>query len=158
MDKQRKDPTMSDPMCMNHPDRPADDTGTDYGPLLCTPCARSAGLPADRPAVVTLCGSMRFVAELLDVAAAETAAGAVVLAPFVVVPPDAQNAGPDATRKRRLDALHRHKIRLSDRVIVVSDATGYIGESTRAEIAYARGLSIPVEFCRVARTGTLAAS
>jgi len=50
----------------------------------------------------------------------------------------------------RLDELHRRKIDLSDRVIVVSDPTGYIGESTRAEIAYAEGLGMPVRYRRLA--------
>ncbi|MFD7705622.1 hypothetical protein [Streptomyces sp. NPDC059786] len=45
--------------------------------------------------------------------------------------------------KLRLDDQHRQKIRLADRAIVVGD---YIGESTRAEIAYARELGKPVRF------------
>ncbi|MEE1768325.1 hypothetical protein PUR34_09120, partial [Streptomyces sp. JV185] len=45
--------------------------------------------------------------------------------------------------KVRLDDLHRAKIRLADEVLVVGD---YIGDSTRAEIAYARSLGKPVRF------------
>jgi hypothetical protein len=45
--------------------------------------------------------------------------------------------------KVRLDDQHRQKIRLADRVLVVGD---YIGNSTRAEIAYARELGKPVRF------------
>ena len=45
--------------------------------------------------------------------------------------------------KVRLDELHRAKIRLADEVLVVGD---YIGDSTRAEIAYARSLDKPVRF------------
>ena len=104
---------------------------------------------AVRPDVVTLCGSMRFLAEMLHVAAEQTAAGVIVLAPFVVVQPREQ-AGDHAALKVRLDELHRRKIDLSDRVIVVSDPTGYIGESTRAEIAYAEGLGMPVRYRRLA--------
>jgi hypothetical protein len=141
---------MRDVMCMNHPEWPADPTYAYSGPPLCTPCAWSAGLPTDgRPDVVTLCGSMRFIAELLDVAAAETSTGAVVLAPFVVIPPAAQRAGLDAKRKRQLDDLHRHKIRLSDRVIVVSDVTGYIGAVVLAPFVVAHDLRIPVEYRHV---------
>ncbi len=148
---------MNDVMCMNHPERPADETGADYGPPLCPECAREAGLPAPRwsrrggrPDVVTLCGSMRFVAELLHVAAELTANGAIVLAPFVVMAPREQS-GDQAALKARLDELHRRKIELSDRVIVVSDPAGYIGESTRSEIAYAERLGIPVGHRRIAR-------
>jgi len=45
--------------------------------------------------------------------------------------------------KVRLGDLHRAKIRLADEVLVVGD---YIGDSTRAEIAYARSLGKPVRF------------
>ncbi|MFE7385303.1 hypothetical protein ACFU9F_33620 [Streptomyces zhihengii] len=45
--------------------------------------------------------------------------------------------------KGRLDDLHRAKIRLADEVLVVGDC---IGDSTRAEIAYARSLGKPVRF------------
>lgn len=97
--------------------------------------------------MVTLCGSMRFLAEILDVAAEQTADGAIVLAPFAVVPAAAQSG----EVKARLDALHRVKIDRADRVIVVSDATGYYGTSTAAEIAYAAARGVPVEFRRVTR-------
>lgn len=39
--------------------------------------------------------------------------------------------------------LHRAKIRLADEVLVVG---GHVGDSTRAEIAYARSLGRPVRF------------
>ncbi|MGQ5639917.1 MULTISPECIES: hypothetical protein [unclassified Streptomyces] len=45
--------------------------------------------------------------------------------------------------KVRLDDLHPAKIRLADEVLVVGD---YVGDSARAEIAYARSLSKPVRF------------
>ncbi|MEY9855912.1 hypothetical protein ABH935_001516 [Catenulispora sp. GAS73] len=51
-------------------------------------------------------------------------------------------AEPDAL-KARLGELHRAKIRLADEVLVVGD---YIGDSTRAEIAYARSLGKTVRF------------
>jgi hypothetical protein len=47
--------------------------------------------------------------------------------------------------KERLDDLHRAKIRLADRVYVVAPG-GYIGDSTRAEIAYAKRLGLPVHY------------
>jgi hypothetical protein len=108
------------------------------------PAVTAAGLAAG-PQVVTLCGSMRFFDLILAVAAEETAAGAVVLAPFTVVAP-AEQAGPV---KARLDRLHRYKIDLSDRVVVVTDASGYWGESTSGEIAHARRTGVPVTIRRV---------
>jgi hypothetical protein len=86
-----------------------------------------------RPKIVTVCGSMRFYPQMLQVAESETLAGVIVLMPFSVVAPDDQ-AGPV---KARLDQLHRDKIDLSDEIIVVTNQHGYVGASTRAEMAYA---------------------
>jgi hypothetical protein len=97
----------------------------------------------DRPEVVTLCGSMRFFPRMLQLAAELTLDGAIVVAPFSVVAPEDQ--GSDS--KARLDELHRRKIDMADRVIVVTDETGYYGTSTAAEIQYAhdaRGLAVEV--------------
>jgi hypothetical protein len=100
------------------------------------------------PPVVTLCGSMRFADLMLRVAARETARGVIVLAPFVVVATGDQ----DSALKAMLDDLHRRKIDMADRVVVVTDETGYWGASTAAEITYARRRGIPVTIRRV-RTG-----
>lgn len=97
--------------------------------------------------VVTLCGSMRFWPLMVQVAAAETLAGHVVLAPFVVVAPDAQ----DTAAKTGLDDLHRRKIAMSSLVLVVTDRSGYYGASTRSEIGYALNLNLPVRVRTVDR-------
>jgi len=57
--------------------------------------------------------------------------------------------------KGRLGGVHLHKIRIADEVYVV-DPGGYLGESTRREIAYAESLGKPVRYLsreRPARTG-----
>ncbi len=101
----------------------------------------------DAPRVVTLCGSMRFWPLMVAVAAAETLAGHVVLAPFVVVTPDEQ----DSAAKTALDELHRRKIAMSSLVLVVTDQSGYYGASTRSEIGYALSLNLPVRVRTVDR-------
>ncbi len=97
--------------------------------------------------VVVLCGSMRFAEEMAEVAIAES-----VLRRALVLKPDCNMKLPHPlwadpaeaeALKVRLDDQHRQKIRLADRVLVVGD---YAGDSTRAEIAYARELGKPVEF------------
>ncbi|MGY1946628.1 hypothetical protein [Nocardia asiatica] len=93
------------------------------------------------PEMVTLCGSMRFFPLILDVAAELTAAGVIVLSPFKTVAPEDQAS----ELKQRLDALHLWKIRLADRVVIVTDETGYMGESTQREKAYAEQVGKPVE-------------
>ncbi|MEF2529768.1 MULTISPECIES: hypothetical protein [Streptomyces] len=103
---------------------------------------------ADRPKVVTLCGSTRFWHELGEANFRETVAGHVVLAPGC----DMKKAHPlweepaaAEALKAALDALHRWKIRACDEVLVVNTG-GYIGDSTRAEIAYAHQLGRPVRY------------
>jgi len=106
--------------------------------------ARTGTLPVGVE-VITLCGSMRNFSRMLDAAARLTVDGAVVLAPFMVMPTDAQSS----ETKIKLDELHLRKIDMSSRVVVVSDMSGYFGDSTRAEVAYAQGQGKPVDFWRL---------
>ena len=48
--------------------------------------------------------------------------------------------------KLGLDVLHLQKIRLCEGLLVVSDHTGYIGDSTKFEIAYAKSLDKIVRY------------
>ncbi|WP_432394019.1 hypothetical protein ACRQ5B_11730 [Pseudarthrobacter sp. L19] len=93
----------------------------------------------DRPQIVCLCGSASFVREMRAANVELTLAGAIVLAP-------AEAAGPlTDEQKSTLGAVHRRKIDLADRILVVNPG-GYIGESTTGEIAYARAAGKPVGF------------
>ncbi|MCI3156265.1 hypothetical protein ELQ39_31800 [Streptomyces sp. GB4-14] len=98
------------------------------------------------PPVVAICGSTRFMTEMAEADLRETKDGKIVVKPGCdLKSPHALWADPVEAEalKARLDALHRAKIRLADEVLVVGD---YIGDSTRAEIAYARSLDKPVRF------------
>lgn len=86
-----------------------------------------------RVTIVTLCGSMRFFPQILQTAAKLTEKGFIVLAPFSVVAPAEQGD----EFKAMLDRLHFQKIDMADQVIVVTNQNGYIGTSTRNEMAYA---------------------
>jgi ADP-ribose pyrophosphatase YjhB (NUDIX family) len=105
-----------------------------------------ASSPA-RPAIVTLCGSTRHWDALGEANARETLDGNMVLAPGIDMKTCHQRPDPDeaAQVKQKLDALHRAKIRAADEVLIVNEG-GYIGESTRAEIAYALSLGKPVRY------------
>ncbi|MFD8573373.1 hypothetical protein [Streptomyces sp. NPDC059639] len=94
---------------------------------------------SDRPEVVCICGSARFVDEMRAVNRDLTFAGVIVVAPG--------EADELITDKHRtvLDALHLRKIDLADRVLVVNPG-GYIGESTSREIAYAHATGKPISF------------
>ncbi|MFJ9033228.1 hypothetical protein ACIRQP_32885 [Streptomyces sp. NPDC102274] len=103
---------------------------------------------AARPTIVALCGSTRFWEQFAEANLYETAAGRIVLAPGCNLKrPHALWADPvQADRlKLMLDALHRQKIDLADEVLIVNPG-GYIGDSTRSEIEYARSLGKPVRY------------
>ncbi|RPK66020.1 hypothetical protein EES44_12640 [Streptomyces sp. ADI96-15] len=98
------------------------------------------------PRIVVICGSTRFMAEMNEADLRETAAGRIVVKPGCdMKSPHALWSDPVEAKevKARLDELHRAKIRLADEALVVGD---YIGDSTRAEIAFARSLGKPVRF------------
>lgn len=97
-----------------------------------------------RPEVVCLCGSTRFGAHFRNANLALTLGGRIVLSIGCDTKSD---AGLKLTRadKQRLDELHLRKIDLADRVYVLN-VDGYIGESTRREIAYALSMGRKVEF------------
>ncbi|MGW6926541.1 hypothetical protein ACWGA9_35660 [Streptomyces sp. NPDC054950] len=101
-----------------------------------------------RPPIVVLCGSTRFWDALAEAALYETAAARIVLAPAC----DLKTTHPlwaDPARaerlKRVLDDLHLRKIDLADDVLIVNPG-GYIGDSTRREIAYAHSLGKPIRY------------
>ena len=98
------------------------------------------------PRIVVICGSTRFMTEMNQADLRETRAGRIVVKPGgdEKSPRELSSDPAEAEAlKVRLDKLHRAKIRLADEVLVVGD---YIGDSTRAEIAYARSLGKPVRF------------
>ncbi|MEZ5094973.1 MAG: hypothetical protein R2731_01845 [Nocardioides sp.] len=93
----------------------------------------------DRPDIVCLCGSARFMTEMREATRDLTFSGVIVLAPCEA------DESPTPEQKAALDALHLHKIDLADRVLIVNPG-GYVGESTRREIAYAHTLGKPISF------------
>lgn len=53
--------------------------------------------------------------------------------------------GEQAGRKQILDELHLRKIDIADRIYVIN-IDGYIGESTRKEIEYAKATNKPISY------------
>ena len=93
----------------------------------------------DRPEIVCICGSLRFVEEMRRANRDLSLTGVIVVAPG-----EATGVISDE-QKAVLGVLHLRKIDLADRVLVVNPG-GYIGESTSREIAYARATGKPVSF------------
>jgi len=97
-----------------------------------------------RPIIVCLCGSTRFGRAFAEANKAETLAGHIVLTIGCDRHSDSE-LGITPEQKCRLDELHLRKIDLADEVLVLN-LGGYLGESTRNEIAYARRTGKPVRF------------
>lgn len=98
--------------------------------------------------VVTLCGSTRFEAEFVEVNQRLTLEGCVVMSLGMFSLPDLPDvdwAVDGSELRERLRDVHFQKIRMADEVYVV-DPGGYVGESTRREIAYAESLGKRVRF------------
>lgn len=101
-----------------------------------------------RPKIVCLCGSTRFKEAWYETTKTLTHAGAIVLGVGDLDPrPEARdvNVPLNPELKVKLDALHLRKVELADEVMILN-VGGYIGESTRNELAHARKWGKEVSF------------
>lgn len=91
--------------------------------------------------VVTLCGSMKFQDEIMEIAEKLALDGECVLTPVYMV-----TQHPEVTDEeiKRLKKEQLKRIELSDEIFVVN-VGGYVGESTIAEIEYAGRLGKEVK-------------
>ena len=85
--------------------------------------------------IITLCGSIKFKDEFMKVQEKLTLDGNIVLTPnfFNGIKKDEI----DEKTKKMLDEMHKQKIDMSDEIYVIN-VGGYIGESTKNEIEYAK--------------------
>jgi hypothetical protein len=95
-----------------------------------------------QPTIVCLCGSTRFSEAFHDANLRETLDGKIVLTIGCDMRSDAElfadkNEIELKLIKARLDVLHLRKIDLADEVLILN-VDGYVGESTRRELEYAR--------------------
>ena len=90
--------------------------------------------------VIALCGSTRFRETFQEVQQRLTLEGYLVLSPVFF-----DDFRPDAAAKAMLDHLHRQRMDMADEVLIIN-VDGYIGQSTREEIAYARSSGKPVRY------------
>ena len=85
--------------------------------------------------VITLCGSIKFKNEFMKVQEKFTLEGNIVLIPNFFNSIKKEEI--DAKTKKMLDDMHKQKIDMSDEIYIIIFG-GYIGESTRSEIEYAK--------------------
>lgn len=84
--------------------------------------------------VITLCGSTRFKDEFIRVQKELTLQG------YIVISVGAFGHSGDVfteETKEMLDDMHKRKIDMADEIFVIN-VGGYIGESTKSEIEYAK--------------------
>lgn len=106
----------------------------------------SQNLIESRPKIVCLCGSTRFMNAFHEAGWQLTLDGYIVLS--VGVCKHAERHGGEALGKdvaERLDELHLRKIDLADWVLILN-VGGYIEESTRRELEYAKKLGKQITF------------
>ena len=101
----------------------------------------------EKPKVVVLCGSTRFMDAFHDAGWRETLKGNIVLSVGVVTTSSEGHAGETlgADTVEMLDELHWRKIDLADEVLVLN-VGGYVGYSTQREIEYAEMTEKPIRY------------
>ena len=93
--------------------------------------------------VITLCGSTRFKDAFMREQKRLTLEGNIVISVGLFGHSGDEEVwdgmGEDAISKTKimLDDMHKRKIDMADEIFVINE-DGYIGESTKSEIAYAR--------------------
>lgn len=87
--------------------------------------------------IITLCGSTKFKNEFEEVNKHLTMAGMVVISVGVFGHSDPTLGEELKVLKPQLDAIHKQKIDMADAIFVIN-VNGYIGESTKSEIEYAK--------------------
>ena len=85
--------------------------------------------------IITLCGSIKFKDEFMKVQEKLTLEGNIVFTPNFFN--NIKKEDIDLETKKMLDKMHRQKIDMSDEIYVINPG-GYIGESTKSEIEYAK--------------------
>ena len=94
--------------------------------------------------VVTLCGSTRFKDAFFEAQKRLTLAGNIVISVGLFGHSGDDEVWTEGT-KAMLDDMHKRKIDMADEIYVIN-VGGYIGESTRSEIEYAKAAGKGVRY------------
>ncbi len=101
--------------------------------------------------VVTLCGSTRFKDAFMEVQKRLTLEGNIVISVGLFGHSgdnevwENMDEGTLTATKAMLDDMHKRKIDMADEIFVIN-VGGYIGESTRSEIEYAKACGKRVNY------------
>lgn len=101
--------------------------------------------------VITLCGSTRFKDAFMEAQKRLTLEGNIVISVGLFGHSgddevwDGMDEGTLSKTKEMLDDMHKRKIDMADEIFVIN-VGGYIGDSTRSEIEYAKAAGKPVKY------------
>ncbi len=101
--------------------------------------------------IITLCGSTRFKDEFMETQKRLTLEGNIVISVGLFGHAGDQEVwenmdeGTLTKTKEMLDDMHKRKIDMADSIYVIN-VGGYIGESTRSEIEYAKTHGKKIEY------------
>lgn len=101
--------------------------------------------------VITLCGSTRFKEQFLREQKQLTLEGNIVISVGLFGHSGDREVWEDMDEdaltktKEMLDDMHKRKIDMADEIFVIN-VDGYIGESTKSEIAYAKNIGKSVRY------------
>jgi hypothetical protein len=94
--------------------------------------------------VITVCGSLRYIKEMMEISEKMEFEGNCILVPIY----NFTRKSKDEYSEEELEMLvkmQKERIKMSDAILVV-DVNGYIGESTSREIEYAKLLDKSIIF------------
>lgn len=101
--------------------------------------------------VITLCGSTRFKDAFMEAQKRLTLEGKIVISVRLFGHSgddevwDGMDEGTLSKTKEMLDDMHKRKIDMADEIYVIN-VGGYIGDSTRSEIEYAKATGKQVKY------------
>ena len=101
--------------------------------------------------VITLCGSTRFKVQFLEVQKRLTLEGNIVISVGLFGHSGDDEVWTEGT-KEMLDDMHKRKIDMADAIYGIN-VDGYIGESTRSEIEYAKRNGKEVRYLEESTSG-----
>lgn len=87
--------------------------------------------------VITICGSLKYQKEMMEIAERMELEGNCVLT--VIYPTKKDKDDYTEEEFKMFDKMHKEKIKISDAILVVN-VNNYIGKGTQSEIDFARDL------------------
>lgn len=88
--------------------------------------------------IITVCGSYKFEKEMKEITEKMALEGNCMITPIDLTKPNKEAYTEE--QALMLDRMHKEKIKLADAILVVN-VNGYIGDSTKSEIEFAKSLN-----------------